>query len=144
MNGNSNGDLPMNVSGNGDLRIGHMPAGVVSYGGPPVEPYQPPDLTPHVPPIFPILPVTFNQEWAMSPCTRCNRHVRTGEPCAWCLRAELDALKAALGDNAKPVEEIERLRAGLRCALGMLRDIEKAFGVPNPKIAELEKVLGPK
>ncbi len=140
----------MNGGTNGPDRYG-APAGTFAYGGPstPESPFIPtPDLGPSVP-IMPKLPFDWSKMHpevaTLAPCTTCNRHYRVGEPCPFCMRYELNALKLALGDKAKPAEEIERLRSFVRKMLGALRDIHQVTG--SPRLAELitegDLLLGP-
>lgn len=133
----------MNINGNngGPNRYG-APAGTFAYGGPsiPEAPFVPtPDLGPS--PSIPNLMPPF--DWskmhpevaALAPCTTCNRHHRVGEPCPFCMRDELNALKLALGNKAKPAEEIAQLRSFVRKMLGALRDIHQVTG--SSRLAEL-------
>jgi len=127
-----------------------FPGGVFAYGCPPIDvpPVNPNPLLPYVP-APPFDPGIYKPEsYALGVCPKCGRHVRFSimevEPCPWCMRAELDALRLALGDKAKPAEEIETLRKALRLALGALRDVSKALGPSrlDEVIAECEKALG--
>ncbi len=129
-----------NAGNGGRLNMG---GGVVLYGGsPPFDPYVPtPDVAPPFQPFTPnpLGSLTFP---VLTVCAKCNNHFRQGEPCPFCIRAELDALKTALGDKAKPAEAIETLRAALRKALGALRDISRVTGGSlEPLIADCEKAL---
>lgn len=105
--------------------------------------------------------------WALAPCPNCNNHVRVGEPCPFCLRADVDALMAV--DEPVPFAPVDpapsptlsaddadalivkldsvetaniQLRDALRKAIVRLRKYEDAGGVPVPEIGELESVLG--
>ena len=133
------------MNGNGNPFRSSWPGGTFAYGCPPIDtPPLPPDFTPL--PIKPFDPGILKPEtWAFRVCTKCNQHVRTMEPCPFCLRSELDALKRALGDAAKPVETIETLRVALRKAIGALRDISRVTGAGlEPLIAECEIALDAK
>jgi len=121
------------------------PAGVFAYGCPPFmpEPVPTPDLGPgYVPPGFDwtkLRPETA----ALAPCPKCGNHHRVLEPCPFCLRAELDALKRTLGEGARPAEEIEALRTILRKLTASLKEVASVTG--SVKLAQLvleaEKVL---
>src|SRR5271169_4815784 len=122
MNGNGNGSgiVPMRAGerisissgiNTGDPWRSTFPGGTFAYGCPPIDtpasppgpPMNPFDIPPvPVPTVSPFdLRALKPEMWAFAVCTKCQRHVRTGEPCPWCLRADLDALKIALGDKAK-------------------------------------------
>jgi hypothetical protein len=140
--------------GDNPFRAAGFPAGVFAYGCPPT--FDPPNIPDFVPPISPVIPNPdlrkTNLDWAkllegmrngsFAPCPKCNNHIRTAEPCPFCLRDDLNALKKALGPEAKPAETIETLRAALRKTLGALRDISRVTGGSlEPLIAECEKAL---
>ena len=145
----------MNIGGGGGGGDGSglpwragAPAGVFAYGCPPFEPAPIPDLGPgYVPP--PLVPPNF--DWsklrpegaALAPCPKCSNHHRVLEPCPFCLRAELDALKKALGQDAKPAEEIAMLRATLSKVVFALKEVQVATGSERlaQLVAEAEKVL---
>jgi hypothetical protein len=114
-----------------------MPAGVVLYGAPPFYPPNPviPEETqpPFAPPFVP--PPLLNPFETLAVCTKCSRHHRSNEPCIFCMRDELDALKTALGDKAKAAHEIERQRAFLRKVLGTLRELHQVTG--SQRLADL-------
>jgi len=113
-----------------------MHAGIVSYGGSPFQPepfpIQPAPIGPHIPNVLPVNPYHAD---TLAICEKCANHHRLSEPCPFCLRNELDALKAAIGDKAKPADEIEKLRAIVRKMLGALVDIQKVTA--SPRLAEL-------
>jgi hypothetical protein len=100
-----------------------------------------------VPP--PIVPPDFDwtklrpETAALAPCPKCGNHHRVLEPCPFCLRAELDALKKALGQDAKPAEEIALLRATLSKVVAALKEVQVATGSERlaQLVAEAEKVL---
>jgi len=134
----------MNIAGgNGDPNRFGAPAGTFAYGCPSVPdvPWVPsPDVAKPMPSIPNVVPPfdwsKMHPEMAvLTPCVKCNRHHRVGEPCPFCMRDELNALKLALGDKAKPAEEIERLRSFMRKMLGALRDIHQVTG--STRLAEL-------
>ena len=130
-------------------RMAGTAAAVVMYGCAPYEPppNPPGDGFPPPPPWVPMpattsIPNIITVPIALTPCPKCNRHTRAGEPCPFCLRSDLDALKAALGKDAKPAEAIATLKTALRKALGALRDVSKVTGgALEPLIAECEKAL---
>lgn len=143
----------MNISGGGGGGGGsspwraNAPAGVFAYGCPPFEPAPIPDLGPgyEPPPFVPgfdwtkIRPETA----ALAPCPKCSNHHRVLEPCPFCLRAELDALKKSLGQDSKPAEEIAMLRATLSKVVFALKEVQVATGSERlaQLVAEAEKVL---
>lgn len=156
----------MNGGNSGNPWRGTFPGGTFAYGCPPVDtPFVPPsnpfDVPPGVAPVNPFDLRSLKPEmWALAVCTKCQRHVRTGEPCPWCLRAELDALKIALerasasagphgaerrgfGDKAKPVEEIAKMRDALRLAVDTLREVSRVVGSSrlDEVIAQCERAL---
>ena len=119
--------------------------GVVLYGGsPPMlpsAPWEPPDPippSPWTPPGYPPMPASL----ALALCPRCSRHVRAEEPCPFCLRADLDAFRDALGEGAKPAERIAQLEVALRAAVQKLREISHASGGGlDALVAECERAL---
>jgi hypothetical protein len=139
----------MNSNGSGigsDPFRSSFPGGTFAYGCPPI------DIPPAIPGGIPYPPSPFDlgalkpEMWAFAVCSKCQRHVRAGEPCPWCLRADLDALRVALGDKAKPVEEIAAMRAALRLALETLREVSRAVGASGSSrldevIAQCERAL---
>ena len=115
--------------GNGFPDRASAPTGVFAYGCP-SSPIVTPDVAPvpvtPTPGLGTITPFDWTK-WhpeagALALCSKCNNHHRSADPCPFCLRAELDALKLALGDKAKPAEEIENLRAFVRKILGAMRE----------------------
>lgn len=133
----------------GHMNIG---SGVMMYGGAPHW-----DPLPAIPNLLPVNPIDTERDrraqefleemqkrmGQLTPCAKCNRHIKDATvPCPFCLRADLDALKAALGKDAKPVETIATLKLALRKALGALRDVSRATGGGlEPIIAECEAAL---
>lgn len=138
----------MNGGNTGNPWRGTFPGGTFAYGCPPVDtPFVPPSnpfAPPDVPPVNPFDLRSLKPEmWALTVCTKCQRHVRVTEPCPWCLRADLDALKIALGDKAKPVEEIAKMRDALRLAVDTLREVSRVVGSSrlDEVIAQCERAL---
>jgi hypothetical protein len=123
----------------GDPFRSNFPGGTFAYGCPPIDtsPKIPGDGLPTTPPLVPFdLSGYKPEQWALTPCPRCGRHIRVtrvtsvvlAEPCPWCLRADLDAFRLALGDKAKPADEIATLREALRATVAALRDISRVTG----------------
>jgi hypothetical protein len=138
--------------GSGNPFRSNFPGGTFAYGCPPIDipPAIPDEVLPGIP--YPGLNPFGNpfnlkslkpEMWAFTVCEKCKRHVRAGEPCPWCLRADLDALKVALGDKAKPVEEIAAMRTALQHAVETLREVSRALGSSplDEVIAECERAL---
>jgi hypothetical protein len=132
--------------GTGEPWRSTFPGGTFAYGCPPI------DIPPAIPDGLPLIPNPINpfdlggykpEMWAFCPCSKCQRHVRTGEPCPWCLRSDLDALKVALKGEAKPVEEIAAMRDALRLAVDTLREVSRVVGSSrlDEVIAQCERAL---
>ena len=72
---------------------------VVMYGCSPVVDYEPPwpPPLPQTNPWWPgALPKRFEHVEPiipMAPCDKCNRHVRSGEPCPFCMKAAIEKLE---------------------------------------------------
>jgi len=142
VNGNNSG------IGSGEPWRSTFPGGTFAYGCPPIDTPPGPPMNPFdIPPTPPMNPFDLRglkpEMWAFYPCSKCQRHVRAGEPCPWCIRAELDALKVALGDKAKPVEEIAAMRTALQLALDTLREVSRVVGSSrlDEVIAQCERAL---
>lgn len=119
----------MSGGGDGIGRIG-MGAGVVMYGGSPLLdlpklPAQ--DLLPPQP--YPSQPME-----TLALCPKCSRHIRGEEPCPFCLRADLDALRASIS-----FARVARLESALRAAMEKLAVVGADL---DALIAECEATLG--
>lgn len=152
MNMNGNGSGIASGVGTWEPWRSTFPGGTFAYGCPPIDtppipPMNPFDIPPvPVPTVKPFdLRALKPEMWAFTVCSKCQRHVRAGEPCPWCLRADLDALKIALGDKAKPVEEIAKMRDALRLAVDTLREVSRVVGSSrlDEVIAQCERALLP-